>query len=1126
MRAAAPARRAAAIAGARPTALRARLTRAPRPGRVGQSVTPSAPPRAEPPATATPAPTTTVTLGVAKRVAFGDAVVVVGSPPSLGGWDPAVAPVAAWGEGDVWTLDVDAGDGCAVFKFAVRRGDGSVEWESGPDRSLASAAGVVSKWGKAGAGEAAAPPAAAALAPAPLSAPATVGLAPGGAEWQGAAPAFMRSNEWGGASRVGVWNATGLTGPAAGIVKGDAGAPDWLAKLAVAQAALIGADGEKKGRVPADPAALPFVATYLALVNTGALPCVEGGGHTRPSRHANTSRVIFRAVEWLLGDPATDPAVAAVARRLHARLPSFDAAYVAATPLTRVRDLAHRNDIPQALKAEIKHTLQNKLHRNAGPEDLVATHAMLARLRAGDPATPASFLSEFELFAAELRTFFGAADLDAQLAGLAPALDADGAAAIDRALATKDALVALDGGGGSGAAGVDALRELSNALADAAHAATTVRAVLAAGLASGLRNDASDASLAMRQRWRQADARLEDWVFALLSRLDAAVDPPFLATAPDASWSVPLGAVLLAVRNVGLSGWRPGECLAVENELCAWRAAAGLDERDGALRLKATLERALRLAQGVADGVAGALAPAAAALGPSLGVERAASSFPEAEVRASVAFQLAKLSASLLTAARSVAGVPPWDCVVAGAGVGVVVRVGALADAAPALAARPPGAPPAIIVARTATGDEEVGAAAGVGGSGVAAVLLAQAVPHLSHLGVRARQIGLPFACCPDGELVDAAVDGIDGGWVEVEVKPDGVSVRGGAAPTAAAAAASPAAAPAAATRAPAPSFDARHASPIPLPDATPARCGAKGTSCGALLRAAAASGGAFAAPPGFVLPFGALAAAAAAVPSVSKALAAVDAAEGDALDSAAAALRDAIAALRPDPAALAAALKAHLPNATTVAVRSSSSDEDLKGASAAGLYDSILGVPTSDPAAVAAAVAAVWASLHTRRAILVRRAAGAASAGGAGMAVIVQAAAPAARSFVLHTSHPARGPAWVAAEVALGVGESLAGAAEGTAWRLAAAKTGGAVETDAFANLSLALDPPAPPRTVDYSTQRLSADAGAREEAGRALARVAACCEAFFGDAQDVEGCFSGDGGVTVVQSRPQPGV
>lgn len=42
----------------------------------------------------------------------------------------------------------------------------------------------------------------------------------------------------------------------------------------------------------------------------------------------------------------------------------------------------HRNDIPKELKAEIKHTLQNKLHRNAGPEDLHTTEAMLARVTA------------------------------------------------------------------------------------------------------------------------------------------------------------------------------------------------------------------------------------------------------------------------------------------------------------------------------------------------------------------------------------------------------------------------------------------------------------------------------------------------------------------------------------------------------------------------------------------------------------------------------------------------------------------------------------------------------------------------------------------------------------------------
>lgn len=53
------------------------------------------------------------------------------------------------------------------------------------------------------------------------------------------------------------------------------------------------------------------------------------------------------------------------------RLPSFTKAYTASTPLTRIRDIAHRGDIPHELKQEIKHTIQNKLHRNAGPEDLV-----------------------------------------------------------------------------------------------------------------------------------------------------------------------------------------------------------------------------------------------------------------------------------------------------------------------------------------------------------------------------------------------------------------------------------------------------------------------------------------------------------------------------------------------------------------------------------------------------------------------------------------------------------------------------------------------------------------------------------------------------------------------------------
>ena len=40
------------------------------------------------------------------------------------------------------------------------------------------------------------------------------------------------------------------------------------------------------------------------------------------------------------------------------RLPSFTDKFQAKEPLTRIRDIAHRNDLPHDLKKEIKHTIQ------------------------------------------------------------------------------------------------------------------------------------------------------------------------------------------------------------------------------------------------------------------------------------------------------------------------------------------------------------------------------------------------------------------------------------------------------------------------------------------------------------------------------------------------------------------------------------------------------------------------------------------------------------------------------------------------------------------------------------------------------------------------------------------------
>lgn len=122
---------------------------------------------------------------------------------------------------------------------------------------------------------------------------------------------------------------------------------------------------------------------------------------------------------------------------MQSKLPSFSESFTASVPLTRIRDIAHRNDIPSDLKREIKHTLQNKLHRNAGPEDLVATEAMLERITAPGSDYSHDFVNEFRVFTDELRDFFNAGTLVQILDGVRPALDDSGRATLGQFLEVK-----------------------------------------------------------------------------------------------------------------------------------------------------------------------------------------------------------------------------------------------------------------------------------------------------------------------------------------------------------------------------------------------------------------------------------------------------------------------------------------------------------------------------------------------------------------------------------------------------------------------------------------------------------------------------------------------------------------
>ena len=154
------------------------------------------------------------------------------------------------------------------------------------------------------------------------------------------------------------------------IAAGDTAATSWIQKLELVQS-LVGTPVENlMGNVPAaSPAASsPFpekaaaASTYLRWISTGVLQCTEDGHHHRPNHMAVVARDVFINMETMVRDASSeDESSVLVMRNVHPWLPSFSGEFTCSVPMTRIRDIAHRNDIPQDLKLEIKHTLQNKV---------------------------------------------------------------------------------------------------------------------------------------------------------------------------------------------------------------------------------------------------------------------------------------------------------------------------------------------------------------------------------------------------------------------------------------------------------------------------------------------------------------------------------------------------------------------------------------------------------------------------------------------------------------------------------------------------------------------------------------------------------------------------------------------
>ena len=148
---------------------------------------------------------------------------------------------------------------------------------------------------------------------------------------------------------------------------------------------------------------------------------------------------------------------------------------------------------------------------------------------------------------------------------------------------------------------------------------------------------------------------------------------------------------------------------------------------------------------------------------------------------------------------------------------------------------------------------------------------------------------------------------------------------------------------------------------------------------------------------------------------------------------------------------------------------------EDLKNQAGAGLYDSVLNVSGADVNHVKKAITDVWLSLFTKRAVLSRRQLGNEQQIPL-MAILVQEQVSPAYSFIVHTRDPfTKGSQGIYAELAVGLGETLAsGGQPGLPYKMSTSGKGDACEVTlgGFANYSKAVVPAGAPRdaAVDYS--------------------------------------------------------
>ena len=193
-----------------------------------------------------------------------------------------------------------------------------------------------------------------------------------------------------------------------------------------------------------------------------------------------------------------------------------------------------------------------------------------------------------------------------------------------------------------------------------------------------MRNDAPDEAVATRQEYRLAEIALEELAFVVMARalqcsgagVDGEADNAhfvgMLQSGDQAFWRVAAEATA-----------RELETWCGDAAVLAQSGGSPIGDREAALRVRATLQRARRVVESHADALSEAYGNVPVDIADAFGLpEHLGMTHVEAIVRAGVPFQISRYIAPMLRAASDAAGVRPggYDAVSGGVARGVLVE--------------------------------------------------------------------------------------------------------------------------------------------------------------------------------------------------------------------------------------------------------------------------------------------------------------------------------------------------------------------------------------------------------------------------------------------------------------------